>query len=165
MTRHSLKGARAATALEAEMAQPIRGRSREILGPNGAPPDLSGLRKAIERTHKRHARPKDALDPTPPLFSDLPRLIYCPRGKGHYAQPSAFGKNRSRPSGLATYCLECRRDLARLDRKNPRHLDRRLIRKTLNRLDRVLRLLDVLCGNIAGARNGGLGDPFGAGNG
>jgi hypothetical protein len=92
--------------------------------------------------HKRHRRPQDALDPTPPLFKDLPRLIYCPR-KEHYRPATDFGRNRRRPSGLQPYCKTCRRDDARKDRAKPKS-DRRLIKATIRKLDK---LINVLRGN------------------
>lgn len=143
MKTHSLKGARRAAAIEADMSQPIRGKRADLVIVDDPMPRAK---------HKRHRRPKDALDPTPPLFEDLPRLIYCPR-RDHYAPASAFGRNKNRPSGLATYCKECRKEDARKERAHPKHPDRRLIRKTLAKLDRVLALIaevtDVPRGNMA----------------
>jgi hypothetical protein len=135
MKQHSMKGVRTALALEADMSQPIRGQSAT----------LEILDDPIRRRRKRHRRPIDALDPTPPLFEDLPRLIYCPRRR-HFVPVAAFGRNKNRPSGLATYCKECRKQDAKSARANPKHASRRLIRKTLRKLDQVVALLADLSG-------------------
>ena len=92
--------------------------------------------------HKRHRRPTDALDPTPPLFSDLPRLIYCPR-RNHNVPVEAFGRNKSRPSGLAVYCKECRNADAQKDRAKPKS-DKRLIKATIRKLDHLLAVINDL---------------------
>jgi hypothetical protein len=89
--------------------------------------------------HKRHRRPKDASDPTPPLFDNLPKLIYCPR-KNHYRPASEFGRNKNRPSGLQPYCKACRRDDARKDRARPKS-DKRLIKATMRKLDTLIKIL------------------------
>ena len=86
--------------------------------------------------HKRHRRPTDALDPTPPLFSDLPRL-------NHNVPVEAFGRNKSRPSGLAVYCKECRNADAQKDRAKPKS-DKRLIKATIRKLDHLLAVINDL---------------------
>lgn len=100
----------------------------------------------LDGTKRRHTRPRDAGDPTLPIFEDLPPLIWCPYKAGHYTDPANFGRNKSRVSGLQTYCKACRklrsaRDRKRADRKNLVREMRRLGKRIEKAVDRVLRKL------------------------
>lgn len=66
-------------------------------------------------TRKRRRRPKAAaaLNDTIPMFDDQEPVIFCPYTKGqhqsgHMAPVSAFGKSKTRSSGLQPYCKKCR---------------------------------------------------------
>lgn len=98
------------------------------------------LLSAGKRRHGNRPKPDDTL----PIFEDLPVLVWCPyvrpgHSDGHETAVENFGKNRTRPSGLQTYCKSCRKLRCAKDRKrsNRKNLVREM-RRIGKRIERAI---------------------------